>query len=99
MLKIIGQSPVLLKTVGEMRSLRKDILDRLVSILEDEGESTLFVKWSENNFVDESVKFLLTVMQEKRRMIAEAWYGEGDSLLIISVPFMTAFVQKTHLCL
>lgn len=57
-----------------MRSLRKDILDRLLNILEDDSESALFVKWSEANFVDESVKFLLAVMREKKRMISEAWY-------------------------
>eukprot|EP01127_Copromyxa_protea_P020267 TRINITY_DN674_c0_g1_i1.p1 TRINITY_DN674_c0_g1~~TRINITY_DN674_c0_g1_i1.p1 ORF type:complete len:666 (-),score=191.11 TRINITY_DN674_c0_g1_i1:71-2068(-) len=55
-----------------MRSLRKDILDRLTSILDDETESLLFVQWSESNFVDESVKFLLAVMREKKRMAQEA---------------------------
>lgn len=57
-----------------MRSLRKDILDRLLVILGDDEESALFEKWSEANFVDESVKFLLAVMKEKKRMIAEARY-------------------------
>lgn len=67
-----------------MRSLRKDILDRLLHILQDDSESVLFVKWSESNFVDESVKFLLAVMKEKKRMVAEAWYENLFGVLTLS---------------
>ena len=54
-----------------MRSLRKDAVDKLVILLQDEQEIPLFIRWSEENFVDESVKFLLSVLKFKRQMVVE----------------------------